>query len=78
MGILLYGFGGKAGGCFSANGLIRGMSMPSFGSGMPFIGGVAGAGFGVWPERHTPVSPDNCADSVSVPEKQNKMKVNKD
>lgn len=59
LGILLYGFGGKAGGCFSTNGLVRGMSMPSLGSGMPFAGGVSGAGFGVWPARHTPVSPDN-------------------
>lgn len=60
LGILLYGFGGKAGGCFSVNGLVRGVSMPSLGSGMPFTGGVVGTGFGVWPARHTPVSPDNC------------------
>lgn len=65
LAILLYGFGGKAGGCFSANALVRGISLPSFGSEMPFAGDMAGAGFGVWPARHNPVSPANC-DSVSV------------
>lgn len=67
LGILLDGFGGKAGGCFSANGLLRGTSMPSLGSGMPFAGGVAGVGFGVWPARHITVSPGNCDNSGSAP-----------